>query len=125
MMTVRRTLLLALPLFACVSVANAAPTDGCAIKAQEIEEQIKHARLHGNTHRVAGLETALDKVNRYCTEEKLQADRQAGIAEKQRDVAQREQELREAKATGRADKIAKREEKLAEAQAELAEALAE
>lgn len=124
-MTIRRTLLLTLPLLAFSGLSHAALTGGCATKAKNIEEQIAYAQQHGNQHRVAGLKTALDKVNRYCTEEGLQAERRANIAEKQRDVAERQQELDEARAEGRSDKIAKRQNKLAEAQANLVEAQTE
>lgn len=104
--------------------ANAA-TNGCDIKKQRIETQIDYAKKHGNTHRIAGLQKALDNVNTYCTPESLYRDSQKNVAEKQEKVQEREAELLEEKQKGNNDKIAKRERKLQEAQAELKEAQAE
>ncbi|MDR2989825.1 MAG: DUF1090 domain-containing protein, partial [Providencia alcalifaciens] len=42
-------------------------SQGCEIKKQKIETQLKYAKAHGNTYRVNGLERALENVNRYCT----------------------------------------------------------
>lgn len=101
--------------------ASAALT-GCAGKKQEIEQQLKYAQQHGNTHRIAGLEKALREVNENCTDSGLLKERQEKVAEKKEEVMEREQELREAKADGRPDKIEKRMKKLDEARDELKEA---
>ncbi|EPC7689413.1 DUF1090 domain-containing protein [Providencia stuartii] len=99
--------------------------NGCEIKKQKIETQIKYAKKHGNTYRVAGLQRALDNVNTYCTPTSLYRDSQKNVAEKREKVQEREAELLEAKQKGNSDKIAKRERKLKEAQEELKEAQAE
>lgn len=107
------------------SAFAASQQNGCEIKKQRIETQIDYAKKHGNTHRIAGLQKALDNVNTYCTPESLYRDTQKNVAEKQEKVQEREAELLEEKQTGDNAKIAKRERKLQEAQAELEEAQAE
>ncbi|MBP1131906.1 MULTISPECIES: DUF1090 domain-containing protein [Serratia] len=123
-MKLRQSMLLALPLFALPALSFAAE-DGCAIKAQNIQQQIDYATQHGNTQRVAGLKKALNEVQTHCTPASLQADRQKKIDEKQRKVTERQQELKEAQQTGNLEKVAKKQKKLAEAQAELKQAQAE
>lgn len=123
-MKLRQSMLLALPFFVFPALSFAAE-GGCAAKAQEIQKQIDYATQHGNTHRVAGLKTALSEVQTHCTEAGLQADRQKKIDEKQSKVAERQQELKETQQAGNLDKIAKKQKKLTEAQAELKQAQAE
>jgi len=97
--------------------------NGCAAKKQEIEAQLSFARQHNNTHRIAGLETALREVDQNCTDERLLKQREEKVAEKKLKVKAREQELAKAKAEGgSASKIRKREDKLAEARQALEEA---
>lgn len=49
-----RLLLLALPLCTLPALSFALE-DGCASKAQNIQQQIDYATQHGNIHRVTGL----------------------------------------------------------------------
>lgn len=116
-MPLRHLLLLTLSL--STFSAFSATADGCANKAQEIQQQIDYATQHGNTHRVEGLKKALSTVQSNCTEAGLKAKHQKEITEKQNKVAEREQELKEAQQTGKQDKIASKQQKLAEAQKEL------
>ncbi|EKT57107.1 DUF1090 domain-containing protein [Providencia burhodogranariea] len=111
-------------LLVSTSTMAAKPQNGCDIKKQEIETQIEYAKKHNNTYRIAGLQTALDNVNTYCTPESLYRDSQKDVAEKLEKVQEREAELSEEKQKGNSNKIAKRERKLQEAQAELKEAQA-
>lgn len=112
--------------FASASAMAAKSQNGCEIKKQNIEEQIKYAKQHGNQHRINGLEKALDNVNRYCTPESLYRDSQKDVAEKTKKVQEREVELQEEKQKGDdRSKIEKRERKLAEAQEALKQAQAE
>lgn len=109
--------------FVSSSVMAAKTQNGCDIKKQRIEAQIKYAKQHGNQYRVRGLEEALDNANRYCTPESLYRDSQKNVDEKREKVQEREAELKEEKQQGNdLKKIKKRERKLAEAQAELKEA---
>ncbi|MFD1259905.1 DUF1090 domain-containing protein [Entomomonas asaccharolytica] len=104
------------------SLVYADTTTGCSLKAEKIQEQISYAKAHGNSHRVAGLETALSEVKAHCTEASLRKDLEQDIAEKQQKVVERQTELTEAQAKGDAKKIAKKQSKLAEAKQELAKA---
>lgn len=99
--------------------------NGCEIKKQKLTEQIEYAKKHDNKYQIAGLETALSKVETYCTPESLYQESQQKVSEKEQKVKEREAELVETKAKGDIEKIAKRERKLAEAQAELHEAQTE
>jgi len=121
LMTTMTTVLI----LAGTSAMAASPNNGCQIKKQKIETQIEYAKKHGNTHRIAGLQRALDNVNTYCTPESLYRNSQKNVAEKQEKVQEREAELLEEKQKGDSGKIAKRERKLKEAQEELKEAQAE
>ena len=78
-----------------------------------------------NDAALAGLETALSEVRRWCRDDSLLGKAEMRVQEKRAEVAEQELELREAQATGKADKIAKRERKLREAREELQEAIAE
>ncbi|WP_046219998.1 DUF1090 domain-containing protein [Photobacterium halotolerans] len=98
---------------------------GCDAKAYEIQQQIEYAKNNDNTHRVAGLEKALQAVRDHCTDEGLMRDRLAKVNEKEQEVAERTLELKDAQESGRADKIEKRMNKLKEAEAELAAARSE
>lgn len=124
-MLLRHSLLLVLPVVAFCGLAQAATANGCDIKAKEIQQQIDYAKQHGNTQRVAGLETALKEVKSNCTEAGLQAEHQQKVAQKQQKVAERQQELKQAQETGDAKKIAKKQKKLDEAQTELKQLQAE
>lgn len=95
---------------------------GCAAKKNSLEQQITYAKKHGNTHRLAGLETALAEVNAHCTDSGLRASREAKIKEKQEKVAERQADLKKSQETGDSKKIAKKQKKVQEAQAELKEA---
>lgn len=95
---------------------------GCAAKKNSLERQISYAKKQGNTHRIAGLETALAKVNEHCTDDGLRANREVKIKEKQEKVAKREAELKSAQESGETKKIAKKQKKVQEAQAELKDA---
>jgi hypothetical protein len=108
------------PLFA----ADAAqpPLTGCAAKRAAIETQLEQARAQGNGNRVAGLQTALEKVKTYCTDASLTQERKQNVLDAEKDVAQREKDLRKAMNKGDSQKIEKRKDKLAEARAELEQA---
>ncbi|MGF1885978.1 DUF1090 domain-containing protein [Photobacterium profundum] len=109
-------------LLALSSTGHAAQLTGCEAKKEEIKTQIKYAKEYGNKHRLAGLETALQRVNENCTEESLREEQKERIAEKKERVAKREQELNEAKEKGNTNKIEKKERKLQDAMDELKEA---
>ncbi len=114
-------------LLASASLAPAvaqAQLTGCAAKKEALAREMDYAKAHGNSYRVAGLERAISKVETYCTDASLRAEREADIRKKERKVADAKQDLAEAQASGRTDKINKRTRKLEEAKDELSEAKA-
>ena len=98
------------------------PLTGCAAKRAAIETQLEQAKAQGNGNRVAGLQTALEKVKTYCTDGSLTQERKQNVLDAEKEVAQREKDLRKAMSKGDAEKIEKRKDKLAEARAELEQA---
>ncbi len=98
------------------------PLTGCAAKRAAIETQLEQAKAQGNANRVAGLQTALEKVKTYCTDASLSQERKQNVLDAEKEVAQREKDLRKAMNKGDAQKIEKRKDKLAEARAELEQA---
>lgn len=108
-----------------VSTSALSAQNGCDIKKSKIQEQISYAKAHGNTHRVQGLERALQNVNTYCTPNSLRDDARDEVSDRTKEVAERKADLQKAIDKGDISKIAKRERKLAEAEAELKEAQAE
>ncbi|HAT1528841.1 TPA: DUF1090 domain-containing protein [Morganella morganii] len=108
-----------------VSTSALSAQNGCDIKKSKIQEQLSYAKAHGNTHRVQGLERALQNVNTYCTPNSLRDDARDEVSDRTKEVAERKSDLQKAIDKGDISKIAKRERKLAEAEAELKEAQAE
>ena len=112
--------------FGCSTTLLAAepvkPLTGCAAKRAAIEQQLEQAKAHGNRNRVAGLQTALEKVKTYCTDGSLTQERKQHVLDAEKEVAQREKDLRKAMNKGDAEKVEKRKDKLAEARAELEQA---
>lgn len=108
-----------------VSTSALSAQNGCDIKKSKIQEQLSYAKVHGNTHRVQGLERALQNVNTYCTPNSLRDDARDEVSDRTKEVAERKADLQKAIDKGDISKIAKRERKLAEAEAELKEAQAE
>lgn len=122
----RRSVLLALAgILVFMPAATAEAASGCAAKEAHIQAKIAAAKQQGNDAALAGLETALSEVRRWCRDDSLLGKAEMRVQEKRAEVAEQELELREAQATGKADKIAKRGRKLREAREELQEAIAE
>ena len=112
--------LMAAPLMA----ADQAPEfKGCAAKIKEIETQLEYARAHNNSGQIAGLETALEKVKKYCTDSSLKKERESKVLDAKHEVSRRQADLDKAMKKGDPEKINKRKDKLAESRKELQEAL--
>ena len=112
--------LLAAPLMA----ADQAPElTGCAAKIKNIETQLEYARAHNNSGQIAGLETALEKVKKYCTDSSLKKERESKVLDAKHEVSRRQADLDKAMKKGDPEKINKRKDKLAESRKELQEAL--
>ena len=122
----QRSVLLTLAgLLVLMPAVGAEAASRSASKAAHIQAKIAAAKQQGNDAALAGLETALSEVRRWCRDDSLLGKAEMRVQEKRAEVAEQELELREAQATGKADKIAKRERKLREAREELQEAIAE
>ena len=112
--------LMAAPLMA----ADQAPElPGCAAKIKNIETQLEYARAHNNSGQIAGLETALEKVKKYCTDSSLKKERESKVLDAKHEVSRRQADLDKAMKKGDPEKINKRKDKLAESRKELQEAL--
>lgn len=94
----------------------------CASKQTALNTQLEYAKNHNNVNRVRGLEKALDDVNRYCSNDKLEEKYKNQVKEKRDELAKREQELREAELKGDSSKIAKQSAKLDKDRTELSQA---
>lgn len=112
----RSVVSLSLGLFCLPVLAN---NPACQYKASEIETQIQHARAHGNTHRVRGLERALANVKAHCSDTDLLREKREQIRDQQEDIQEIVLELQEKRAQGRQDKVQKLERKLAREREEL------
>ena len=105
---------------------NALAAETCNDKRVAIEKEIGYARQHNNPGKLAGLEKALDQVNRHCSPESVRQDIHAQIeklqkkqSEKQDDLKQAEQKLQQAVSRGNKDKIRKYQDKVAEKKQDL------
>lgn len=112
---------------------------GCDVKRAEIEREISYAKAHNNLHKLAGLEEALEQVNKYCSNEKLLSeamdkanDKTEKLNKEKAKLAEIESDLANAIAEGNRKKVSKYKDKIAEqksdinkAQNELDEAMAE
>lgn len=99
--------------------AQAATELSCQAKRNHILRDMEFAKAQGQTHRLKGLQQALEGVDENCTDEGLREAHRRDVEKKRAEVAERERDLREAEADGDPEKIARRKEKLAEEQAEL------
>lgn len=111
------------PAYAQTTADPSPAVTGCAAKIARIEQELEYARKWKNTHKVAGLEQALQSA-RSCTEESLTAEREEKIKEKEYKVEKKEARLKKKQAKGDAEDIRDAEEDLAEAKKELEEARA-
>lgn len=91
----------------------------CAAKERNVREQMEVARAHGNTDRLRGLETSLEKIQRQCTDEALLEEAEDEVRESIEEVEERKQDLEEALEEGDVDEVEDRREKLREATDEL------
>ncbi len=111
------TLLISFPVLAQSPVPA-----GCAAKSASLEKEMAYAKAHGNSGRIAGLQTALDAVKNNCSDASLAAERDAKISDKTHTVEEKKADLKRAQASGSPKKIAKSKSKLAHAETELEEA---
>lgn len=117
-----RVTILAILLYIFTSPGAMADYEGCEYKRQQLEHQLEYALSHNNADRVTGLQSALRRINEYCTDKRLLTRKENKVAEKQRKVTERLRELEQVRASGKQEKIMNKQAKLDEAREELAEA---
>lgn len=117
-----RVTILAILLYIFTSSGAMAAYEGCEYKRQQLEHRLEYALSYNNAHRVAGLQSALRRINEYCTDKRLLTRKENKVAEKQRKVTERLRELEQVRASGKQEKIMNKQAKLDEAREELAEA---
>lgn len=93
---------------------------GCSAKKNEIENQLKYAKSHGNIYRVKGLEKALKENTLKCNDQTLRNEREVKVLEKERKVYEIEMVIK--KENGNSEKVKKNQKKLKKAKEELIEA---
>jgi len=87
---------------------------GCKKKICHIEKDIAIAKKHENSSREKGLKISLEKVNTYCTDEKLIEDLEDKIKDTKKDLQEYKANYEEALKENRAEKIQKYKAKMAE-----------
>ena len=86
---------------------------GCKKKTCHIEENIAIAKKAGNSSKVKGLEISLEKVTKYCTDDKLVEDLEDKIKDTQKDLQEDKEDYKEALKDNRPDKMQKYKAKMA------------
>lgn len=117
-----RVTILAILLYIFTSSGAMADYEGCEYKRQQLEHQLEYALSYNNAHRVASLQSALRRINEYCTDKRLLTLKETQVAEKQRKITERLRELEQVRVSGKQEKIMNKQAKLDEAREELAEA---
>ena len=122
----------ALPVAVLFTLNIAHAVEDCNAKRSALEYQISQAKKYGNEHKVKKLELALDKVNRFCTQEKQiekankkMAKLEKKLADKKVDARELEIDLNKAIANGVEKKIAKLQAKIADTKQDILEIEAE
>ena len=87
---------------------------GCKKKICHIEQDITVAKKMENEDRVKGLEISLEKVNKYCTDDKLVEDLEDKIKDTEKDLQEDREDYEKAVKENRPDKIEKYKSKMSE-----------
>ena len=87
---------------------------GCKKKICHIEKDIAIAKKNENNSREKGLLISLEKVNTYCTDEKLREDLEDKIKDTKKDLEEDKEDYKKALEENRPDKIEKYKTKMAE-----------
>ena len=85
---------------------------GCAKKACEVNLELLASKRQGNSHKVAGLNKALNNINAYCTNDGLKAELQQKIDDTNSEIEEYKIDLKKAKRQGKHDKVEKYQQKL-------------
>ncbi|PRM90835.1 hypothetical protein CJ671_00415 [Aliarcobacter cryaerophilus] len=103
------------------SLVNCDELIGCENKICKLEKELESAKKMNIISKVDGLETALDKVRKYCTNDKLIKDLKDKINDKKEDLAEHLEDYEKAVKDNKTDKIKKYETKIAEDKTEIKE----
>lgn len=103
------------------SLVNCDELIGCEKKICKLEKELESAKKMNIISKVDGLETALDKVRKYCTNDKLIKDLKDKINDKKEDLAEHLEDYEKAVKGNKTDKIKKYETKMAEDKTEIKE----
>ena len=87
---------------------------GCKKKICHIEKDIAVAKKMENKDRVKGLQISLEKVNKYCTNDKLIEDLEDKIKDTEKDLQEDKEDYEKALKDNRPDKVEKYKAKMAE-----------
>jgi len=87
---------------------------GCKKKVCHIEKNIAIAKKNENRSREKGLQISLEKVNTYCTDDKLIEDLEDKIKDTKKDLQEDKEEYEKALKDNRPSKIEKYKTKMAE-----------
>lgn len=103
------------------SLVNCDELIGCEKKICKLGKELESAKKMNIISKVDGLETALDKVRKYCTNDKLIKDLKDKINDKKEDLAEHLEDYEKAVKDNKTDKIKKYETKIAEDKTEIKE----
>ncbi len=98
---------------------NCESLKGCEQKICNLKNDIDSAKKANNKYRVDGLETALGKVQKYCTDDGLIEELEDKINDTKKDLKEDTENHEEAIRDNRADKIKKYKTKMDEEMQEL------
>ena len=87
---------------------------GCKKKVCHIEKDMAIAKKNENRSREKGLQISLEKVNTYCTDDKLIEDLEDKIKDTKKDLQEDKEEYEKALKDNRPSKIEKYKTKMAE-----------
>lgn len=103
------------------SLVNCDELIGCEKKICKLEKELESAKKMNIISKVDDLETALGKVRKYCTNDKLIKDLKDKINDKKEDLAEHLEDYEKAVKDNKIDKIKKYETKMAEDKIEIKE----
>jgi len=87
---------------------------GCKKKICHIEKDIAIAKKNENKSREKGLQISLDKVNTYCSDDKLIKDLEDKIKDTKKDLQEDREDYEKALRDNRPDKLEKYKTKMSE-----------
>ncbi|MEA2111433.1 MAG: DUF1090 domain-containing protein [Campylobacterota bacterium] len=87
---------------------------GCKKKSCHIKQNIAVVKKMGNENKIKGLQISLEKVNKYCTNDKLREDLEDKIKDTEKDLQEDREDYKKALEDNRTDKIEKYKSKMSE-----------